>query len=344
MTAASVANIVSSIELPQLFMDAVRREVERGLTAQPKALPPWLLYDSAGSQLFEEITQLPEYYLTRTERAIFAAHAEEIIRRAANGRRLEIIELGAGSAAKTGILLSAAVRQQQHITYRAIDVSPTALEEAKMRLEARFPEVDVQPTVADYTVSMDAIGTSAPESPSVPPARSGALRKLVLSIGSSIGNFDLEDAATLLANLREQLAPGDGLLLGTDMVKDSKVLLAAYNDSAGVTARFNKNVLSRINRELGGNFELSRFRHQAVWNSEMLRIEMYLKSLCCQQVSIPDLGLRISFKEGEGIHTENSYKFTHSRISGLLDGAGFMEQEHWTDMNGWFRVQLATAV
>lgn len=340
MTAASVVDPASIAELSETVEIRVRREVRHGLTAQPKTLPPWLLYDAAGSRLFEDITELPEYYLTRTEKDIFAAHACDIVRCAANDRRLEIFELGAGSAAKTGLLLEAAVRRQKNVTYHAVDVSETALKMAKTRLEAEFPEVKVEPRIEDYTVSLNGIG-----------AHSGARgrgeelpRKLVLSIGSSIGNFHPEEAAALLGRVREQLAVDDGLLLGIDMVKDPDVLLAAYNDSAGVTARFNKNLLTRINRELGGNFEISRFCHKAVWNPSRSRIEMHLRSIGAQEVLIDTLGIRACFASGESIHTENSYKFTRAGILHLLDRAGFSTSRIWTDKHGWFAVQLATAV
>ena len=265
---------ISLPKLPALASSPIAVEVLNGLTEHPKKLSPWLFYDEAGSRLFEEITELPEYYVTRTERAILAAHADQIVSAAAGGRDLSIIELGAGTATKTGLLLNAAVRLQGSVTYHPIDVSETALEEARTRLEAELPEVTVEPIVADYTEGMRQNGAG----------RTG--RRLVLYIGSSIGNFAPADAVEVLRGVRAQLSPGDCLLLGTDMVKDTKMLLAAYDDAAGVTARFNMNVLVRINRELDADFNPQMFRHQARWNQQHSRIEMHLESLLAQRVAI----------------------------------------------------------
>jgi L-histidine Nalpha-methyltransferase len=328
---------MSTISLPKLSVIAsspVAAEVLSGLTADPKALSPWLFYDRAGSRLFEAITRLPEYYITRTERNILTEHADEIIALAAGGRDLSIIELGAGTATKTGLLLEAAIRLQGSVTYCPIDVSQTALDEARSRLEAQLPEVVVEPIVADYTDGMRQNNASA---------SSGVGRRLVLYIGSSIGNFSPADALDVLRGVHAQLSPGDCLLLGTDMVKDTRLLLAAYDDAAGVTAKFNKNVLVRINRELDANFNPQLFRHRAQWNEEHSRIEMHLESLSAQRVVIGALDLELRFAPGETIHTENSYKFTGQRALTLLTRAGFRLRRQWSDTNGWFTVYLASA-
>jgi len=322
---------ISLPKLPAIASSPVAAEVLNGLTAQPKTLSPWLFYDEAGSRLFEEITELPEYYVTRTERNILAQHADEMVSAAAGGRDLSIIELGAGTATKTGLLLNAAIGLQGSVTYYPIDVSATALEEARTRLEAELPEVTVEPIVADYTEGMRQ--NSA--------AHFG--RRLVLYIGSSIGNFSPADAVEVLRGVRAQLQPGDGLLLGTDMVKDPRLLLAAYDDAAGVTARFNMNMLERLNRELDANFNPQLFRHQARWNEQQSRIEMHLESLLSQRVSVSALDLQVRFKLGETIHTENSYKFTDQRVGGLLKRAGFRLRQQWSDTKGWFTVYLAAA-
>jgi L-histidine Nalpha-methyltransferase len=315
--------------LPAAAQTPVGAEVYRGLSGHPKTLSPWLFYDQLGSQLFEQITELPEYYLTRTERAIFTQHADEILRAAANGERLTLIELGAGSASKTGLLLEAALRHQQEVTYHAIDVSDSALDAARESIEARFPRVTVKPLVADYT---DGLGNIDSHS-----------RRLVLYIGSSLGNFEPPAAIELLKDVRHQLSRGDQLLLGVDHVKDRNTLRLAYNDAAGVTAAFNLNVLARINRELGANFELQHFRHRALWNPERSRMEMHLESLRAQSVSIPALELELEFTRGESIHTENSYKFTPDSVTRLLAASGFTVTHGWTDDNDWFGVYLATA-
>jgi L-histidine N-alpha-methyltransferase len=239
--------------LPEAASTPIGAEVYRGLTALPKKLSPWLFYDTRGSELFEAITELPEYYLTRTEREIFAQYSDEILE-AAGDKRLAIIELGAGTAAKTGVLLAAAVRKQERVSYYPIDISVSALQEAQRRIGDEQPQVAVRPIVADYTTDLS----------EMPTATGG--RRLVLYIGSSIGNFDPAEAAALLRRLRGQLAPGDLLLLGVDHIKDRNTLLRAYNDAAGVTAEFNRNVLTRIKRELGGNFRPGLFRHRVCWN------------------------------------------------------------------------------
>jgi L-histidine Nalpha-methyltransferase len=323
---------ISLPKLPAIASSPVAVEVLNGLTERPKTLSPWLFYDQAGSRLFEEITELPEYYVTRTERQILAEHADEIISAAARGRDLSLIELGAGTATKTGLLLDAAVRLQGSVTYYPIDVSETALEEARTRLEAELPDVTVEPIVGDYTDGMrqnKAGGAAA------------AGRRLVLYIGSSIGNFSPADALEVLRGVRSQLGPGDCLLLGTDMVKDTHMLLAAYDDAAGVTAKFNKNLLVRINRELDANFNPQLFRHQARWNEQHSRIEMHLESLLAQRVTVRALDLEVRFSVGETIHSENSYKFTDQRVLGLLTRAGFRLRQQWSDANHWFTVYLA---
>jgi L-histidine Nalpha-methyltransferase len=322
---------ISLPKLPAIASSPVAVEVLNGLAEHPKTLSPWLFYDQRGSQLFEEITELPEYYVTRTERQILAEHAEEIVSAAAGGRDLSMIELGAGTATKTGLLLNAAVGLQGSVTYRPIDVSETALEEARARLEAEIPEVTVEPIVADYTEGMRQNGAS----------HTG--RKLVLYIGSSIGNFSPSDALEVLRGVRAQLLPGDSLLLGTDMVKNVNTLLAAYDDAAGVTARFNLNVLVRINRELDANFNPKLFRHRARWNEEHSRIEMHLESLLAQKITLRALDTEVRFARGETIHTENSYKFTDERVVNLLNRAGFKLRQQWTDPNHWFTVYLAAA-
>jgi dimethylhistidine N-methyltransferase len=328
---------MNTATLPQLLPAAytsVGSEVYRGLTARPKTLSPWLFYDREGSRLFEEITELDEYYVTRTERGIFKMYADEIVAAAAGDQHLTVLELGAGAATKTGILLKAAVQRQGSVEYHAIDVSESALAEAKLNIEEHVAGVHVMTRVADYTDGLGMVETLG-EKPG---------RKLVLYIGSSIGNFDAPAAMELLRGVRSQLAVGDRLLLGVDMVKDLATLLAAYDDAKGVTAAFNRNVLMRINRELGADFHPQCFRHKVRWNGELSRIEMHLESLIRQTVNIPALGLDISLRRGETIHTENSYKFTVERIGQMLTKSGFQVDARWTDAKKWFSVVLASCV
>jgi L-histidine Nalpha-methyltransferase len=311
-------------------------EVFRGLSARPRTLSPWLFYDDEGSRLFEAITELPEYYVTRAEREVLTAKADEIVASAGDGH-LSIYELGAGTATKTGLLLRAALRRQVTLNYHAIDVSPSALAEAKDRLEGGIQGLTVEPLVADYTDGLANVGDRLS-------SRSVNERRMFLYIGSSIGNFDLPFALRILRDVRRQLLPGDTLLLGADLVKDRQVLLDAYDDAAGVTAAFNKNVLTRINRELGSNFNLQLFRHRARWNEALSRIEMHLESLITQVVFVPAIDLLVRLGRGETIHTENSYKFTDEQIAGLLNRAGFKIARQWKDQRGWFGEYLAQAV
>lgn len=310
----------------QPLVAAIADEVFDGLTRTPKALAPKLFYDEAGSALFEEITRLPEYYLTRTERCILERHALEIARTLHAGT--SVVELGAGNGEKTGILLSALGRRNLRVDYFPVELSRSAVAQAKTQLEEKFGFLRVHPVVADFCADLDFIRQ-------VPPPR------LVLYIGSSIGNLDPEQAQALLCNVRAQLVPGDALLLGMDLVKDPSVLLAAYDDSQGVTARFNLNLLARINRELGGRFDLDSFRHVAEWNPRQSRMEMYLESLCEQQVRIDLLGLSVKFSAGERIHTENSHKYTVESGRAMLESAGFAVLQTFTDPRCWFAVHLA---
>ena len=300
--------------------------VRDGLTAPRKHLPAWLLYDARGSELFEQITRLPEYYVTRAEQGIFTRHADEII--AAGGERLALVELGAGSAAKTRVLISALLKRQERAAYYPIDISATAVEEAARRLRKRFRRLDVTPVVADYAEAIRKI-------------RMLQGRKLVMFIGSSIGNYEPRHAIALLTRVREAMLPGDALLLGTDMVKPEPLLLAAYDDGAGVTAAFNLNLLCRINRELRADFDLARFQHRALWNSDEGRIEMHLVSRRAQSVSVAALDLTLHFGKGETIHTENSYKYLPAQVEAMLDASGFALERSWTDKKHWFGVHLA---
>jgi len=342
-------------------VEAVAAEARRGLTSQPKSLAPWLFYDEVGSRIFEQITALPEYYLTRTERDIFATHANEIFhtlgleeinpeggpdsRTIPFARPLTVAELGAGTASKTGILLRALARRQSSVLYQPIDISPTALDEAHIQLEAAISGVTIRPQVANYV------------SGSVHIERPPHARVLALYIGSSIGNFSPAEAREILNRLRAQLQAGDALLLGTDLApcppgiegpsKSPSTLLAAYNDKEGVTAAFNRNLLARLNRDLGANFVPEQFDHRALWNHTHSRIEMHLKSLTPQQVIIPANSaggrLKLYFAQGETIHTENSYKFTTATIAALLADSGFTFTRTFTDPRNLFAVTLANA-
>ena len=312
--------------------DKTASAVYEGLMSSPKWLPSWLFYDAAGSRLFEEITRIPEYYVTRTERGILAKRAAEIVARAASGNVLRIVELGAGSADKTRLLLTAAADRQDTVFYEPVDVSASALVEAQMRIEDELPGVIVCPRVQDYTQDL--------ELDSILPTE----RRLLLYIGSSIGNFEPGESLLLLERVREAMDPGDCFLLGVDLVKDEATLQAAYDDAGGVTAAFNRNVLVRLNRELDADFNPATFGHRALWNAAESRMEMHLVSAKNQEAWLPGIDLRVKFEMGESIHTENSYKYKPGAAEALLAKAGFAPEATWTDERGWFAVVLARAV
>jgi len=330
-----MASYLETVELEHLATvdarEALTCEVRRGLIARPRSLSPWMFYDEEGSCLFERITTLPEYYPTRTERAILAGYADAIVAEALSHRSmpLRLVELGAGgTASKTCILLEAALRLSDDVSYVPVDVCPNALELACQNVACALPEVRIEPIVRNYVTHPLQLepfdGTT-----------------LALYIGTSIGNFSPAEARLILRNLRFQLQTGDALLLGTDMVKDEPTLLAAYDDSGGITAAFNLNMLHRLNRELGANFDATRFRHRVLWNSIESRIEMHLESTRKQDVRIEDADLDIHFMPRETIHTENSYKFTDQGIRSLLNGVGFEVKGAWKDSRDWYALTLA---
>jgi L-histidine Nalpha-methyltransferase len=287
--------------------------VRRGLTAPRKTLPPFLFYDAEGSELFERITELPEYYLTRTERAILVKDADAIAARlmGAGGatRPIAVLELGAGTATKTDLLLTAMTRARKAVHYVPADVSPTPLAAARARLAAALPSLRVSPFVGTHGEALARAGTWE-----------GDL--VVLFLGSSIGNYADAEASALLGEIRAAVGARGTFLLGVDRAKSLETLLPAYDDAAGVTAAFNKNMLARINRELGGEFDLARFRHVALWNEAESAIEMHLESTTAQSVRIGALDLTVAFARGERIHTESSHKYTDRHVHDLLEGAG----------------------
>jgi dimethylhistidine N-methyltransferase len=308
----------------------IMNDVRTGLSGLPKKLPAYLLYDNLGSWLYEQITALPEYYLTRVERAILDANADDIVRCARGGCHapLTVVELGAGSAAKTELILRAAVRRQGECLYVPIDISARALAEATRRHDGAIPGLTLLPVLARHELAFDAI-------------RQLPQPSLAIFIGSSIGNYDDSEAVELLGGLSGALDRRSWLLLGTDLRKSPARLLPAYDDAAGVTAAFNKNLLTRINRELGGRFDLDRFRHLARWNEEASRIEMHLVSLDEQAVEIEALSMRVRFGAGETIHTESSIKYDEARVHHLLAQGGFEPHMTYFDADRLFAVHLA---
>lgn len=305
-------------------------DVRRGLVSQPKRFLPKYFYDELGSQLFEAICLLPEYYLTRAENEILTRFADEIVG-TVNGH-LTLLEMGSGSASKTRLLIEAILRKQRQLCFIPVDISASALDSSSRILLQSYPQLQIEAYAADYFAGLREL------------ARTKRGPTLALFLGSNISNFDKDDAARFLRAMRDVLSTGDALLLGTDLKKDKALLEAAYNDALGVTAAFNLNVLTRINRELGGNFDLRWFRHHAFYNENEGRIEIYIQSMRDQTVAIPELDLTVQFEEGELIHTENSYKYDFADVAALASNAGFTCARTWLDSQERFSSNLLLAV
>jgi L-histidine N-alpha-methyltransferase len=313
--------------LPDGFLaSSLRADARAGLTATPKSLPPKWFYDAQGSALFEKITELPEYYPTRAERSILRSVAGEI---ASLSAASTLVELGSGSSVKTRLLLSALASAGTLQSYVMIDVSESALVGAADALVSEYPGLMVHAVVSDFEANLGL--SSAPDSGP----------RLVAFLGSTIGNMMPAQRAAFLARIRSQLRPGDAFLLGTDLVKDPSVLVAAYDDTAGVTADFNKNVLAVLNSALGADFDLDAFEHVARWDAEAEWIEMRLRSIGAQQVRVPALGLTVPFGDGEEMRTEISAKFRRDGVAAELRAAGFTLSAWWTDDAGQFGLSLS---
>lgn len=293
----------------------------RGLSRPDKAMPPKFFYDAAGSVLFDAICATPEYYPTRTETALLRRHAGAIA--ATLGENCWLIEPGSGSSQKVRHLLD----PLQPEAYQPLDISGDYLQQAAGELAREFPWLPVHAVCVDFSAGPLAL-------PGLPSQREG---RAVFFPGSSIGNFEPEDAVDFLGHLAEMLGPGGSLLIGVDLKKDEDVLHAAYNDAGGITAAFNRNLLARMNRELGADFALEEFAHAAFYNPGAGRIEMHLESRRDQDVRID--GQRFHFAEGERIHTENSYKYTVPEFQALAARAGFVPGEVWRDDSDWFSLQ-----
>ncbi len=321
MSMTALARTALPVEPDRLDATAFAADVVAGLTAMPKRLPPKYFYDSAGSELFERITTLPEYYPTRCELGILREHADDIADLAPTGSAL--IEFGSGASTKTRIVLRAA---KNLATYVPVDISAEFLRQQADALKSEFPGIAMLPVAADFGRPFELPVTvrSAPRIGFFP--------------GSTIGNLEPHEAAAFLRQAARILGRGARLVVGVDLIKDADVLHNAYNDSQGVTAQFNKNLLVRINRELGARFNLEAFEHHAFFNRERNRIEMHLASLKRQRVAV--CGERIEFKVGETIHTENSYKYSVESFSCLARGAGWTPVSTWTDRNDYFSVHV----
>ncbi len=312
---------------PGFLADALRRDARAGLTAAPKTLPPKWFYDAQGSALFEKITELPEYYPTRAEREILHATATGI---AGQTWARTLVELGSGSSEKTRVLLDALRAAGTLRCYVPVDVSEAALIAAGNALSAEYPGLDVRAVASDFE---EHLGLPADGDAPAP--------RLVAFLGSTIGNLTPDQRASFLARVRAELAPSDFFLLGTDLVKDPATLVAAYDDSSGVTAEFNKNVLAVLNAELGADFDRDAFEHVALWDAAAEWIEMRLRSLHDQTVHLPGIGLTVSFGADEEMRTEVSAKFRRAGVEAELAAAGFTMRSWWTDAAGQFGLSLS---
>jgi L-histidine Nalpha-methyltransferase len=312
---------------------ALRADVLLGLTSQPKQLPPKYFYDARGSALFEEITALPEYFPTRTEAALLTTHVDEI---AGLAGATTLVELGSGSSAKTRLLLDALIRSGTLRRYVPLDVSAVALREALDALAVRYPALGLHGVVGDFTTHLDRL-------PRDTGAGSGD-RRLLAFLGGTIGNFEPAQRALFLARVRAVLRPGEHLLLGAALVTEPEMLVAAYDDAAGVTAEFNRNVLHVLNRELHADLDVDAFAHVALWDAEREWIEMRLRALRPMAATVRDLGLVVEFAAGEELHTEISAKFRTAGLAAELAAAGIRPERIWVDPLERFALMLAVAL
>jgi L-histidine Nalpha-methyltransferase len=326
-TPLTADQIAIDVHLPRDgVLAGLAEDVREGLSCPFKELPPKYFYDERGSQLFERITALPEYYPTRAERAILEQHSAEIVDAAGAGI---LIELGSGSAAKTRTLLDAMSDADLLDTYVPVDIAEEITRETAARLVEEYPGLRVHGIVCDYETHLERV-----------PREEGAL---VGFLGGTIGNFRPASRRSFLARIATLLYPGDRFLLGTDLVKDRATLEAAYDDSHGVTAEFNKNVLNVLNRELGANFDLDAFEHIAFWDPDNEWMDIRLRSLAEQFIDVTALDMRVHFARMEEMRTEISTKFTRERLEEIYADAGLELTDWWTDPEGFYALSLARA-
>lgn len=320
---------VTLLEVPvtspeQSFSSAVAE----GLSNPQKTLPCRFFYDAVGSELFEQICDLPEYYPTRTEQQILERYAADMIEAVGHQNEVALVEFGSGSSFKTRIMMDALLARQAHLNYTPIDISSDFLLDSSLTLLSEYQRLSITAIAAEYNEALRVL----PELHAQP--------RLFIFLGSNIGNFDQQEAVALLGKMAHQMRAEDRFLIGFDLVKDHDILFAAYNDAAGVTAAFNKNLLARINRDLGADFDLDQFAHYAPFVEEPARIDVRLVSRCSQSVYIEALEQTAEFEEGEYIHTENSHKYTPESFATLCDAAGLVIQEEWFDERTWFEMAL----
>jgi dimethylhistidine N-methyltransferase len=311
-------------------LESLASEARAGLTATPKRIPCRFFYDEVGSQIFEEICELPEYYLTRAESEILQERAEDVARRFS--LPISLVELGSGSATKTRLLIEALLHEHGSLTYIPVDISPSVLEASALQLLDDYKRLEIHAIAGEYQDGLHRI------------SRDTQRPKLILWLGSSIGNLDRLSAKQFVSSLRGEMNLEDRLLLGIDLRKDREVLESAYDDSSGVTARFNRNLLERINRELGGHFDSGAFDFQAIYDEVEGNVVSNLLSRRDQTVRIEGLSLDVEFAAGEAIHTENSFKYSRTEIDALAQCTGFAVEEYWLDAEGRYSVNLFAPV
>lgn len=326
MTSSTIEELSNSACL-QEFAD----DVKDGLGAEKKFINPKYFYDKRGSELFEEICRQPEYYPTRTETSILKTYSSDIAK-TCNGKPLAILELGSGSSLKTRLLFDAFLKRQTLLHYLPIDISDSMLRQTANKLSNEFCGIYVTAIPADYYAGISKANQFL--------SSTNVEKKLVLFLGSSIGNFEPQETEYFLRTIGEKMNEEDFLMIGFDLRKPKSVLESAYNDKSGVTEKFNQNLLSRINKELGGEFDLSSFGHRAFYNQSFHRIEMHLVSKRKQRVYVGKINETFDFVEGETIHTESSYKYTLGQIEVLAKKAGLTVRRHFTDKNRWFDLAL----
>ncbi len=310
----------------EIFINNFSEDVETGLTSESKYLPFVYFYDHIGSQLFEKICELPEYYLTRTETKILEANADDIASQFSE--ETVLVELGSGSSTKTRILIEAFLERQSLAHYTPIDVSYQMLEESSYSLLEAYPDLEINAIAARYNEGIDHLNVRKDQ------------QNLITWFGSSIGNFDRSEVTTFLQHVQKIMHPNDRFLVGIDLQKDKSIIENAYNDAQGVTAEFNLNLLTHVNRELGGDFNIENFDHKAIYNEEIGRIEMYLISNIDQKAFISELDLEVSFTANETIHTENSFKYSLDDIDTLAEETGLYVEQQWFDPEHLFSLNL----
>lgn len=335
LTTLSHPRLKVKISRKDKSVDSFAEDVLAGLSSTPKTLPPKYFYDRVGSKLFEAICELPEYYVTRTEFAILQNFADDIAAQFDNG--VTLVELGSGNSSKTRLLIEAFLRQKGRLHYLPVDISKSILIETSQALLRSYRRLKITAYISEYFTALRHLQHENFLGEADPLRRKS---KLILFLGSNIGNFETNEAVDFLRKTYATMNENDRLLMGADLMKSKQIVEPAYNDAQSVTAQFNLNLLVRVNRQLAGNFDLNQFRHKAFLNEALGRIEMHIESQRQQVVTIEELQEQFTFAQGETIHTENSYKFTLPGFKKLAARGGFEVEKTWLDSRQWFSLNL----